>query len=98
MGKDKSLVIMVPEAMPKGEAMTITVSDDYVSFYKSGDVLIGQVLCVCAKTRRCLRKKTRIGLIEAINGRPSFPVYISTTARVIDMANHDMATLIAQAA
>tara|TARA_R110002124_G_scaffold129483_1_gene290813 strand:- start:112106 stop:112426 length:321 start_codon:yes stop_codon:yes gene_type:complete len=98
IGKDKSLVIMVPEAVPKGEAMTITVSDDKISFYRAGAELIGEVFCVCEKTRRCLRKKSRVGLIEAINGRPSFPVYIATTARVVDLVEHDMLSLISKAA
>ena len=87
LGKDKSLVVIVPQAVPKGESITIRVVDNVVSFYKSGDELIGSVACVCAKTLRCLAKKKRVGIIEAINGRPSFPIYIAATAIVEHLTN-----------
>jgi hypothetical protein len=82
IGHDNSLVVIVPQNVPKDDALTMRIVDNVVSFYKSDEVLFGRVICVCPKTLRCLRKKTRIGLIEAINGRPQFPVYIAATARV----------------
>lgn len=97
LGKDKSLVVIVPQAVPKGEAITIRVIDDTVSFYKSADELIGRVVCACAKTLRCLANKKRVGIIEAIGGRPSFPIYISATAHV-ETAPHALAAMASKAA
>lgn len=82
IGDDKSVVIVVPQAVPKGEQLTIRIAEDMVSFYKTGELLFGRVQCQCVKTLRCLRKKQRIGLIEAIDGKMNFPVYIAATARV----------------
>lgn len=81
-GSENSLVVIVPAEIPKGEKITLRVHEDTISFFKSGEILFGRVVCNCQKTLRNLRKRRRVGLIEAVNGRPSFPVYISATARV----------------
>ncbi len=83
IGDDKSVVVVVPQAVPKGEQLTIRISDDVVSFYKAGEILFGRVECACVKTLRCLRKKQRVGLIEALDGKMSFPVYIAATAKIV---------------
>ncbi len=82
IGKDKSLVVVVPQSVPKGEAITIRVVDQTLFFYKSDESLFGRVTCECAKTLRCLRKKKRVGLIEALGGAIKFPVYIAAIAQI----------------
>jgi len=82
IGKDKSLVVVVPQSVPKGVAITMRVVGNAVFFYKNDESLFGRVICECTKTLRCLRKKKRVGLIEALDGAVKFPVYIAAIANI----------------
>tara|TARA_R110002126_G_scaffold13118_4_gene56902 strand:- start:50160 stop:50507 length:348 start_codon:yes stop_codon:yes gene_type:complete len=82
IGHDNSMVVIVPQSVPKGEALNLHIAGDVVSFYKEDGALFGRINCTCPKTLRCLRKKKRIGLIESLGGAIKFPTYISAIANV----------------
>ncbi len=81
MGEDDSIIVVVPQSLPKELPLTLEVHNESISFL-SGDRVVANVHCTRQDVIARLLSKAKVGLIEFINGKPSFPAYISTVADV----------------
>lgn len=82
MGENDSIVIAVPNRVPKDNNLTLVVYRDGLMFYHGDEVIIGDVPCEHREVLKRLVNKQRVGLIEVIENEPTFPVYIAAVANV----------------
>ncbi|MAF68385.1 MAG: hypothetical protein CMH25_03460 [Micavibrio sp.] len=81
MGENDSIIVVVPESVPKDLPLTLEVHEDSISFL-SGNRVFATVGCHQEHILTRLLAKAKVGLIEFLNGKPSFPAYISIVADV----------------
>lgn len=81
LGDNNSIIIVLPTQIPKGLPITLEVHRDTLVF-RSGENTVGNSPCARRDILQRIVSKTKIGLIEFLNGTPRFPVYISAVANV----------------
>jgi hypothetical protein len=81
MGEDDSIIIVVPTTLPKDEPMSLEVHERSIVF-KLGGESYTEVYCNQDAVIKRLLTKARVGMIEYIQGKTSFPAYISVVADV----------------
>lgn len=81
LGEHDSIVIVVPERLPKDLPLTLEVHRGGIVF-RSGEEAVADVVCERVDILQRLVSKARVGLVEFLNGAPSFPAYISAVADV----------------
>ena len=81
MGEDDSIIVVVPQSLPKELPLTLEIHEESIAFL-SGNRVVADVRCTRQDILSRLLSKAKVGLIEFINGKPSFPAYISTVADI----------------
>lgn len=81
MGENDSIVIAVPNLLPKGIPLTLHVHRNGLVF-RHGDETIGDVPCGHLEVFKRLSRREKVGLIEVTNEVPSFPIYIAAVADI----------------
>lgn len=81
LGKNGSIVVVVPEQLPRMGAVSLEVHDDLILF-RSGGELIGNVPCERQDILDRLVQNKKVGLVEFADGVPRFPAYITAVADV----------------
>lgn len=81
LGENNSIVIIVPTQIPKDLPIVIEVRQDAIVF-RSGENMVADIPCGRLDILQRIVSKTKIGLIEFLNGVPKFPAYISAVASV----------------
>ena len=81
LGENDSIVIVVPDQLPKDLPLTLEVHSHGVVF-RSGDEPIADVVCERRDVLQRLVSKTKVGMVEFLNGIPRFPAYISAVASI----------------
>ncbi len=80
LGEGNSIVIVVPENLPRGEPLTVSVSPEDIQF-RSGFEEIADITCDNEEVFRRLARFPQVGLVE-YDGEGDFPTYITNTAYV----------------
>ena len=81
LGENDSIVIVVPDQLPKDLPLTLEVHNRGIVF-RSGEDLLADVACECSDVLQRLVTKTKVGMVEFLNGIPRFPAYISAVADI----------------
>lgn len=81
LGENDSIVIVVPGQLPKGLPLTLEIHSDMLLF-RSGENAIGGYSGARRDVIQRLMGRAKVGLIEFLNGVPSFPAYITAVAEV----------------
>ncbi|HNQ92877.1 MAG TPA: hypothetical protein PKI93_08110 [Alphaproteobacteria bacterium] len=81
LGENDSIVIVVPGQLPKDMPLTLEVHNRAIVF-RSGDDPIADVACEHREILQRLVTKTKVGMVEFLNGIPKFPAYISAVANI----------------
>ncbi len=81
LGENDSIIVIVPESLPKDQPLSIEVHHDGIVF-RSGDDKVADVPCVRLDVLQRLVSKAKVGLVEFLNGVPRFPAYISAVANI----------------
>ena len=81
LGENNSIVIIIPIQIPKDFPIVIEVRRNAIVF-RSGEDMVAHISCPRLDILQRIVSKTKIGLIEFLNGVPKFPAYISAVASV----------------
>lgn len=81
LGKNGSIVVVVPEQLPRLGAVSLEIHGDVILF-RSGGELIGSVPCGEQDILDRLLRNKKVGLVEFADGVPRFPAYITAVADV----------------
>ncbi len=81
LGDNNSIVIIVPTCLPKDQPLTVEVHNRGIVF-RSGEEALGDISCDRIDVLQRLVSKAKVGMIEFLNGAPSFPAYISAVAAI----------------
>lgn len=81
LGDNESIVIVVPTQLPKDLPLTVEVHKEGIVF-RSGETEVGEISCDRSDILQRLIDKAKVGMIEFLNGIPTFPAYISAVANV----------------
>lgn len=81
LGENDSIVIVVPDQLPKDMPLTLEVHNRGIVF-RSGEDQIADVACERSDILQRLVTKTKVGMVEFLNGIPRFPAYISAVANI----------------
>lgn len=81
MGENGSIVIVVPDRLPKDMPVTIQVKAKKISF-RVGEEVLADIPCSRLDILQRIVSKAKIGIIEFLQGAPKFPAYISAVANV----------------
>lgn len=69
--------------LPKDDALLLKLRPLGIAFY-SGDLLLAEVSILSERVMQVLAESKQVGVIEAENGPPVFPTYITAVATVRD--------------
>ena len=81
LGENDSIVIIVPDQLPKDLPLTLEVHNGAIVF-RSGEERVADIVCDRHDILQRLVNKTKVGLVEFLNGIPKFPAYISAVATI----------------
>jgi len=81
LGESDSIVVIVPQSLPKDMPLVIEVHRNGLVFL-SGEDLLGEVPCSRMEVLQRLVSKAKVGLVEFLQGAQQFPAYISAVASV----------------
>jgi len=81
LGENNSIVVIVPQSLPKDLPLVIEVHRDGLVF-RSGEDQIGDVSCPRVDVLQRLVDKAKVGLVEFLQGAQKFPAYISAVASI----------------
>ena len=80
MGRDNSVVIVIPEKLPRAETYTVSVSDRDIRFRADYDK-VAEMSYQGGEIFRRISSSTQVGLVEYA-GHGDFPVQITNVAYV----------------
>lgn len=81
LGDNNSIVIIVPEFLPKDQKLTVEVENSSLCF-KSGEDTVASIAYVSREILGRLMGKAKVGIVEFMKGTGKFPAYISVVADV----------------
>lgn len=81
LGDNNSIVIVVPEFLPKDAPLSIEVEGHSLKFISGGDV-VADIPYVHSDILGRLASKAKVGIVEFMKGMGQFPAYISVVAKV----------------
>lgn len=81
LGDNNSIVIIVPEFLPKDRKLVVEVQDHSLKFM-SGEEEVANIAFVGQEILRRLIGKAKVGIVEFMKGTGQFPAYISVVAEV----------------
>ena len=81
LGDNNSLVIIVPEFLPKDQKLVVEVQDHSLKFL-SGEEEVANIAFVGRDILARLVSKAKVGIVEFMKGTGQFPAYISVVAEV----------------
>ena len=81
LGDNNSIVIALPDHIPKGVPITLEVHRNTIVFM-AGEEKVGDIPCGRRDILQRIVSKAKIGLIEFLSDAQRFPVYISAVATV----------------
>ena len=80
--KNNSIVIVVPSELPKDDPLTLKLKGQNIVFC-SGDESFAEVEVVHQQVLDRLASHQQVGMIEAFDGPPTFPAYITAVANIM---------------
>ena len=86
--KNNSVVVIVPQQLPKDADLTLRL-DGYVIIFRSGDQDYTKVKVFDKNVIHRLSEHQQVGIIEAENGEPQFPAYITAVANIERLQDND---------
>lgn len=79
--KDNSVIIVVPGSLPQHEELSLHLKDQSIVFY-GGEDCFANIDVLAEGVIKRLASHKQVGIIEAENGVPQFPAYITAVATI----------------
>ncbi len=79
MGRDNSVIIVIPERLPMAETYTVSISDKDIKFRADYDY-IAEMIYQGGEIFRRIASSVQVGLVEYAGG--DFPAHITNVAYV----------------
>ena len=81
LGENGSIVLVVPTQLPKDDTIMLEIHMNGIVF-RCGDKELANLPLPRQDVLQALVNRGRVGIVEYIDGQPSFPAYISAVAHI----------------
>jgi hypothetical protein len=81
LGKSGSVVLVVPAQLPKEETIMLEIHTNGIIF-RYGDEELANLPLPRQDVLQALVNRGRVGIVEYVESKPSFPAYISAVAHI----------------